>query len=215
MHAYARSGALSRPSTAGGSHKFRMRTCRCPQSIVNARIPLHESYFTPKAIKILGYEGSGKRRELEVTSVISYTMDEELTGQDKKLGAYLLSQDRVKLAYRFGSLVAGRAGPLSDVDLGVLLDASLSKPERFKLQLKLLDDLTSILGTDRIDLVIMNDAPLSLTYEIIKSNYPLLVRDRREKIDFEHGVLSRYLDRRYYETRWTAAYLRRVAEGGV
>ena len=142
-------------------------------------------------------------------------MDEELTGQDKKLVAYLLSQDRVRLAYRFGSLVAGRAGPLSDVDLGVLLDESLNKLERFKLHLKLLDDLTSILGTDRIDLVIMNNAPLSLTFEIIKSNYPLLVRDRSEKIAFEHGVLSRYLDRRYYETRWTAAYLRRVAEGGV
>lgn len=90
-------------------------------------------------------------------------MEEELTGQDKKLEAYLLSQGLVKLAYRFGSLVAGRAGPLSDVDPGVLLDEPLSKFERFKLHLKLLDDLTSILRTDRIDLVIMNDAPLSLT----------------------------------------------------
>ncbi len=142
-------------------------------------------------------------------------MDQKLAAQDRKITEYLTSQEQVKLAYRFGSLVAGRAGALSDVDLGVLLDESLSKHERFKLHLKLLDDLTSILKTDRIDLIIMNDAPLSLTYEIIKSNYPLLVRDRSEKIALEHGILTRYLDRRYYEQRWTAAYLKRVAEGGL
>ena len=142
-------------------------------------------------------------------------MDEELTAQDKKLVEYFLSQEQVKLAYRFGSLVAGRAGPLSDIDLGVLLEDSLSKRERFKLHLKLLDELTAILRTDKIDLVIMNDAPLALTYEIIKANYSLLVRDRSEKIAFEHGILSQYLDRRYYETRWTVLYLKRVADGGV
>ncbi|HDS45777.1 MAG TPA: nucleotidyltransferase domain-containing protein [Methanomicrobia archaeon] len=142
-------------------------------------------------------------------------MDDELTAQDKKLVEYFLSQEQVKLAYRFGSLVAGRAGPLSDSDLGVLLDDSLSKRARFKLHLKLLDDLTAILRTDKIDLVIMNGAPLSLTYEIIKANYPLLVRDRSEKIAFEHGILSRYLDRRYYETRWTVLYLKGVAEGSI
>ncbi|MBN1455699.1 MAG: nucleotidyltransferase domain-containing protein [Methanomicrobia archaeon] len=142
-------------------------------------------------------------------------MDAELTAQDKKLVEYFLSQEQVKLAYRFGSLVAGRAGPLSDSDLGVLLEDSLRKHERFKLHLKLLDKLTAILRTDKIDLVIMNDAPLALTYEIIKANYPLLVRDRSEKIAFELGILSRYLDRRYYETRWTMSYLKRVADGGV
>ncbi|MGC9336909.1 MAG: hypothetical protein ACP5EQ_02285 [Candidatus Cloacimonadia bacterium] len=55
--------------------------------------------------------------------------------------------------------------------------------------------------TDIMDLVIMNDAPLSLNYEIIKANHSLFVRDRGEKIDFEHGILSRYLDRKYYEKR--------------
>ena len=143
------------------------------------------------------------------------TMGQKLTIQDRKITNYLTKQERVKLAYRFGSLVERRAGPLSDVDLGVLLEESLSKHERFKLHLKLLDGLTSILKTDRIDLVIMNDAPLSLRYEIIKSNYPLLVRDRSEQIALEHTILSQYLDRRYYEQRWTAAYLKRVAEEGI
>jgi hypothetical protein len=142
-------------------------------------------------------------------------MEKKLTGQDKRITDYLTKQERVKLAYLFGSIAEGREGKLSDLDLGVLLDESLSKKERFKLQLKLTDDLTSILKTDRIDLVIMNDAPLSLNYEIIKANYPLLVRDKSEKIALEHGILSRYLDRRYYEKRWTAEFLKRVAEEGI
>jgi predicted nucleotidyltransferase len=138
-----------------------------------------------------------------------------ITGQDKRVVEFLSKQEHVKLAYLFGSVAAGKEGKLSDVDLAVFLDESLSKKERFNLQLKLIGELTSILKKDRIDLVIMNDAPLSLNYEIIKANHPLLVRDEGEKIDFEHGILSRYLDRRYYEKRWAAEFLKNVAERGI
>ena len=144
-------------------------------------------------------------------------MDED-TGASykyKKVVEFLSKQKHVKLAYLFGSVAEGREGKLSDIDLAVFLDESLSKKERFNLQLKLISELTSIMKTDRIDLIIMNDAPLSLNYEIIKANHPLLVRDKGEKIDFEHGILSRYLDRRYYEKRWAAEFLKKVAERGI
>jgi len=135
--------------------------------------------------------------------------------REKRVVKFLSKQKYVKLAYLFGSVAEGKEGKLSDVDIAIFLDESLSKSERFHLQLKLISGLTSIMKTDRIDLVIMNDAPLSLNYEIIKANRPLLVRDKEEKIDFEHGILSRYLDRRYYEKRWSAGFLRKVAERGI
>jgi len=78
-----------------------------------------------------------------------------------------------------------------------------------------MSELTGILRTDRIDLVIMNDAPLTLNYEIIKANHPLVIRDEGQKIDFEHSILSCYLDRRYYDKRWTAEFLKNVAERGI
>jgi predicted nucleotidyltransferase len=113
-------------------------------------------------------------------------MEKKLTGQDKRrVVEFLNKQKRVELAYLFGSVAEGKEGKLSDVDLAVFLDESLSKLERFNLQLKLISELTGILKTDRIDLVIMNDAPLTLNYEIIKANHPLLVRDEGQKIDFE------------------------------
>jgi predicted nucleotidyltransferase len=142
-------------------------------------------------------------------------MGKKLKGQDKNVVEFLSKQDRVKLAYLFGSVAEGTEGKLSDVDLAVFLDESLSKKERFKLQLKLMSKMTSILKTDKVDLVIMNDAPISLNYEIIKANHPLLVRNEGKKIDFEHGILSRYLDRRYYEKRWAAEFLKKVAERGI
>jgi len=138
-----------------------------------------------------------------------------ITAQSKGVVKILSEQERVKLAYLFGSAAEGKEGKLSDVDLAVYLDESLSKKEKFNLQLKLISELTSILKTDKVDLAIMNDAPISLNYEIIKANHPLLVRDEGERIDFEHGILSRYLDRRFYEKRWTAEFLIKVAERGI
>ncbi|NQE54384.1 hypothetical protein C5S29_12400 [ANME-1 cluster archaeon GoMg3.2] len=142
-------------------------------------------------------------------------MDKKLTGQDSGIVKFLSKQEHVKLAYLFGSVAEGNAGKLSDIDLAVFLDESLSKKERFNLQLKLMSELTGILRTDRIDLVIMNDAPLTLNYEIIKANHPLFIRDDGQKIDFEHRILSCYLDRRYYDKRWAAEFLKKVAERGI
>ena len=139
----------------------------------------------------------------------------DMTSQNKSIAQFLNKQERVKLAYLFGSVAEGKEGKLSDVDLAVFLDESLSKNERFSLQLKMIAELKGILKTDRIDLVIMNDAPLTLNYEIIKANHPLLVRDEGQKIDFEHRILSCYLDRRYYDKRWAAEFLKKVTEGGI
>jgi len=141
---------------------------------------------------------------------VLYVADEET-----KLVQFLNKQEYVKLAYLYGSAAKGNRGKLSDVDLAVFLDESLNKKERFSRQLDLISDLTGILKTDNVDLVIMNDAPLSLKYEIIKANNPLLVRNNSEKIGLEHAILSEYLDRRYYEKRWTADFLKKVAEKGI
>ncbi|KAF5430911.1 hypothetical protein C5S35_04425 [Candidatus Methanophagaceae archaeon] len=142
------------------------------------------------------------------------TLIASITDLYERITDYLNKQERVKLAYLFGSVAEGKEGRLSDVDLAVFLDESLSKKQRFNLQLKLISELTSILKTDKIDLVIMNNAPISLNYEIIKANHPLLVRDEGHRIDFEHRILSRYLDRQYYDKRWTAEFLKQVAKRG-
>lgn len=85
----------------------------------------------------------------------------------KKLGNYFKDKDEVRLAYLFGSVADEKEGPLSDIDIEVLLDDKLDRTARARLKLRMISELTSILGSDRIDLVIMNDAPPHLNYEIM------------------------------------------------
>jgi len=54
--------------------------------------------------------------------------------EDKRAVDFLNKQTHVKFAYLFGSVAEGKEGKLSDVDIAVFLDESLSKPERFNLQ---------------------------------------------------------------------------------
>ncbi len=142
-------------------------------------------------------------------------MKKTLSEQYNKLIDFLSKQEHVRLVYLFGSVAKGKAGKLSDVDIAVLLDESLDKKQRFDLQLELISDISELLKTDKIDLVVINEAPLSLKFEIIKANCPLFVRDGMEKIDFEQMVMSRYLDRRYYEKRASSEFLKKVAVKGI
>ena len=130
---------------------------------------------------------------------------------EKEVKEFLQKQDLVELAYLFGSVAMQRAGKLSDVDLAIFLDESLDKKERFKIKLRLISDLENILKTDRLDLVIMNDAPFSLNFEIIKASYPLFIRDKNLKVDLEQYILSRYLDRQYYDKRWADNLIKKTA----
>jgi predicted nucleotidyltransferase len=126
---------------------------------------------------------------------------------------YLQKKSQVKLAYLFGSVAKQNAGKLSDLDLAIFLEESLDKMERFDLQLKLISDLEDILKTDRLDLVIMNDSPISLNFEIIKANYPLFIRNDNFKVDLEQYIMSRYLDRQYYDQRWADSLIKKISKG--
>lgn len=130
---------------------------------------------------------------------------------EKEVTDFLQKQDPVELAYLFGSVAIQKAGKLSDIDLAIFLDESIEKKERFKIKLRLISDLENILKTDRLDLVIMNDAPISLNFEIIKANHPLFIRDKNLKVDLEHHIISRYLDRQYYDKRWADNLIKKTA----
>lgn len=133
---------------------------------------------------------------------------------DNRIVEFLSKQERVELAYLFGSVAEGNAGKLSDLDMAVFLDESLSKKERFDLQLKLMSELTSILKTDKVDLTVMNNAPLLLNYNIIKHG-KILKEDIETKIRVESRILSDYLDMKYYIDRHTNLAIKRIARGGL
>ncbi len=100
-------------------------------------------------------------------------------------------QGQVRLVYLFGSQVGGTTGPLSDVDLAVLLtdDAPLAK-SRGELE----HLFSTVLEGYRLDLIILNQAPIELAYAVIAEGKILYQRDLAERVEYEATVMSRYGD---------------------
>ncbi|MCE8423052.1 MAG: nucleotidyltransferase domain-containing protein [Candidatus Methanoperedens sp.] len=132
---------------------------------------------------------------------------------EKELTEYFSSKDSVILAYLFGSTARGNAGRLSDVDIGVMLDEKLSKKDSFDLEMKLISEIAILIKKNKIDLVVLNEAPLLLSYNIIKSGI-ILKSDETERVKFETKILSKYMDEKYYIQRHTQETLERIAEVG-
>jgi hypothetical protein len=93
------------------------------------------------------------------------------------LGAALADERRVAAAILFGSLTTGRARADSDLDLGVLLEPAPRADERYALTRAILEALVGHLATEKVDLVILNDAPPALAFEALKHGRVAWCRD--------------------------------------
>jgi predicted nucleotidyltransferase len=110
---------------------------------------------------------------------------------------FLAVEQKVKFAYLFGSTARNATGPLSDLDVAVYLDGRV---DFFTTRLLLMESLAKRLGTEKFDLVVLNNAPVVLKFEAVK-NGRLLKEDHPRRVLFETRVLREYLD---------SAYLRQV-----
>ena len=143
----------------------------------------------------------------------SVTPDPKLERLEQKLGDFFSGVEDVAVAYLFGSTVRGEANSLSDIDIAVLFKDSLLQEETFDLQLELIGELTELLNTNNVDLVVLNDSPLLLTYNIIRDGI-ILKSDEPVRVRFETRIMSRYLDERYHIERHAKESLKRIAEDG-
>jgi predicted nucleotidyltransferase len=97
----------------------------------------------------------------------------------------------ISLVYLFGSQVTGGIGPLSDIDLGVLVEHEAVSME---LQARLTHEYTRVLGMERIDVVLLNKAPVELAFSVIGQGKLIYKRSRAEKVEYEATVMSLYYD---------------------
>ena len=82
--------------------------------------------------------------------------------------------------------------------------------ETFDFQLKLIGEFTTLLKTNNLDLVVLNDFPLLLTYNAIRSGI-ILKSDEPVRVRFETKIMSRYLDEQYHIKRHTMESLKRTS----
>ncbi|HWR25374.1 MAG TPA: nucleotidyltransferase domain-containing protein [Methanosarcina sp.] len=131
-----------------------------------------------------------------------------------RLQEFFKSREYVELAYLFGSTAEGLEGALSYIDIGVYLSSKLTKGERIEKRLELIGELSTLFRTDKIDLLIINDASQVINFEVIRPNVPLFVRDKDLKVDVEQRIMSRYLDRKYHEDFLNRELLKRIRKKG-
>jgi|SRR3989338_7162207 len=112
---------------------------------------------------------------------------------------------QVKLVYFFGSRAKGKESALSDYDFAVYLDEKDTKL-RFETKLNLMAKLSQKVGTDNVDVVVLNDTESpELKYSIVKEG-KLIYEEEPYKVFIEPKIFNEYFDfiyglRKYNLTR--------------
>lgn len=111
----------------------------------------------------------------------------EIFNGNKKIEAY----------YIFGSYAKNKIKPLSDIDIAVLLKKNVYRECLFDLKIELLNKAVSVLGTEEIDFVLLNEAPYELAFNILKTGKILLCHNEKAIREFREKTVLNYLDTRH------------------
>lgn len=111
----------------------------------------------------------------------------------KKIVSIFKAHPKVKLVYFFGSKKTGREGPLSDYDFAVYLDEK-GIERLFKIKFALADQLSLLLKTDKVDVILLNltESP-ELKFNIIQEG-KLIFERGPFKVMIEPKILNEYFD---------------------
>src|SRR3989344_5978562 len=131
----------------------------------------------------------------------------------KKLEGFFNSRVDIVMAFIFGSYAKGRTTTDSDIDLAVYFKTDDKKVEveerekEYPQEGEIYGSCVDILGTDKIDLVILNRAPANIAEEAL-SGIPLIVKDRRLWLEFMLIVTGRAEDFRSFVRDYDKIYWR-------
>ncbi|CBE67974.1 MAG: nucleotidyltransferase domain-containing protein [Candidatus Methylomirabilis oxygeniifera] len=116
----------------------------------------------------------------------------------RSLGPALQQCSGVLFAYLFGGATVLPLKPLSDVDVAVYLDESVDPVEG---RLEAVGVVAAHLGTDEVDLVVLNTAQTALTGRILQTRRVIVDRDPFRRHRFESLALREFFDFRLFEHR--------------
>lgn len=131
----------------------------------------------------------------------------------RKLVEYMAGQEDVLAGYLFGSHATGQARPDSDVDVAVLLSEA-DDVERFDRGLRLGSEVSDVCGCEA-DLVVLQDAPSVLQFQILKNGRLVYERDRRARVEFEVQAGKIYADLEPHREYFRQALFKEIREVGL
>ncbi len=119
----------------------------------------------------------------------------------------------VVAAYLFGSHARGTAHRESDVDVAVLMDYEVfsERGARAREALRLCTELVAATHSNRVDVVVLNDAPPELAAGVVSRGRPLYCTDEAADHAFVRTALLRHADIRPFLDRTRRVKLRALA----
>lgn len=100
---------------------------------------------------------------------------------------------KIKLVYFFGSKARGEDGPMSDYDFAFYLD-EVDKRKIFEIKMELIGQISRLLKTDNVDVVILNTVEKpELKYNIIQEG-KIIYEQEPFRIMVEPKILHEYFD---------------------
>lgn len=124
-----------------------------------------------------------------------------------------LDREGVVAAMLIGSQARAAAGPLSDIDIGVWHEPDLRPEQRLGLRLELAATAAAAVGTDEIDVVLLNRATPLMRHRAIRDARRLVERDARARVRFEARAIIDYLDTKPLREELAKGVRHRIEEG--
>ena len=126
----------------------------------------------------------------------------------KNIAAYFRNKREVIAVYLFGSYAEGKERPLSDIDIGILLDRMEHSTIK-EVKNKFIVELSRILRKD-IHLVILNSASEELIRQIFLKGKCILVSDLKKTSQYKMVMLAKVAEFLYYRTQMQAGLIKKV-----
>lgn len=120
------------------------------------------------------YSVSDKEKE-RIISCISSVLEKEIN---------------VLFSYVHGSFLEGG---FQDIDVAIFVDEG-KIPSFLQYELQMESLLNKAVGKFAYDVRILNGAPLSFRYEVIKNGKLIMTKDEESRIDFETSTFNNYFD---------------------
>lgn len=113
----------------------------------------------------------------------------------------------------FGSRATGRVRPDSDLDVAVLPKEDVSSESRRKLQLDVIVALMDLAPRDRVDVVLVDEAPVVLRQRIMEQGRVLIGASSRAWKQLRFETMQEYADTAYHRRLYREKQAERLLRG--
>lgn len=112
----------------------------------------------------------------------------------KKAFKRKLEELGVAIVYLFGSSTTRNRRKDSDIDLGIVFKVGLHRKNSLEIYPELYNIFSELYPTKEIDIVFLEDAPLSLQFEAIKYGKVIFESDTNTRLNYEEKIMLLYAD---------------------